>query len=1588
MDSLAHSRELSNLQSSLTAQISALQLQNDSLKASAEALKSHFDEQKASCEAKLTAANLRIIDAEKRAALAELNWAKSGKIDVENDRKIRKIEMKAKIELLQSENTQFKLLLASQKQQMMDSKIEYESEIKRYKKSVCELRERLNLLNRESSAMLTTDAELPDDVDVKGKRKIDFDQELKSIDTEANLDLLKDDSDFRKFSNAASHGLKRIQVDTPPRVESPEKITVTPYKAPKLPGSKSSSKSSRSHNSSSSKRHLSSSTVKWVQEQKLKAADSLPTPKSDLKKKDQSGIPLDDIQLPSSPSSTSSVLSKLKSKKPSGSHTKYTVPKPTERIIQTPEFLRTVVAQVREEAVMEASGQVDETDPALKDKMELGEGVNAATTISISKDVGNNPESMTQLPQVNMDEYSLMNRKPEDVGGSIIDSTLIEYVGLFQSVPSNLTRNETNYSVATEQDHPEPQPTVSNHRQQTPKDEKENSGSDYEGATVELDTHQSKKNSGNSDREGDDNKLEEADLVTTTNFLGSSPYSSPDFLARRYPSQSLNTNVENGLSNSISRVRGGSPTPKPTSQATNNGGVTTMKNANIISTTTLDNVSSPKFKAPGTSKISTTPATKIGGSVLKRNDKSNARDTELIEISSSPEMELPKRVMRAHSTASMPQQQQQQTSFRDRLLEQSDGRLKRGVTLANVSEGAQKKRGGGSKSEPKYKYAETVRGNERKKLTAVDCPECGGFYEAVGIPPATELNGTKSTTTAGWLQQVGRHRSKYQELSTPPGYWDPDFPSTQEVKNNNEERKRMIENHTENHYEGNSHHHNFHVIEAVLRRIKSITTSIPVTVRTSDNIALPTSRVDSADLLPSSTSFTVITEFISLAVIFLDEYVHESVSLDIEPRNESKAVSRIGSRVGLRIGSQVNSRVGTSVGSRKTSRSGSPAGSAKKRSANVNASSVTDVVESPTKDADIEPIKVIPEPPKVEQQALQEPKSFIKRVLMLKQKMEQEKKAQEEEQQRRLQLETQKLTAESMEIGGPISQTDESDVPKITIGLPTFTVQSASNEDLSSEQKDTNKNIPVFNIEIVPDEDPTNDSNPTINIDIIEEADDTEEADSSAINANTETVSSPPISKLDKIGQSSTSLLSIFPSSPTRNSTTRSRKRSALGSGFLLSASNSGLPGRRHRPSAHKIDRTAAANLIFGNGEKKRRRRPLFFRHGFGTRSSSLAGIHEKVKNVDAVLSTERKEKIKEAEKIVELFGEYGVPVSQKVIEKGLLSPEDFLRAKQKEDEDETVGLCNIEDSKHPNMLISSDWVDLLYNTNPKDDTEKKKKKNIEIDFDFYSEQRVRYPHTMAHVNARPKSLSRINADDIRILNTDTDEKMNRTRTYWSTEEYRKMKRDFEEKLRLQEEERKILKMSYYLKSRRMMLMRKRMESEAVDEYSSSKVLVDYTHSTKYSSKLRDTTNFAVDPGRARVDHKTGELLLPLSDSQTKNQQINQPPTKYHPLNSLSTTPLPEISSHQRKRSQTSSLFDNKADRKVLHVPWRRATSAFYTKGGNGSERVISRPRTTVGETMFHEKFADHRRSVSESRDKGTVYVQGSYERYKPGILI
>ncbi|KAJ3122228.1 hypothetical protein HK098_002996 [Nowakowskiella sp. JEL0407] len=798
-----HSRELSNLQSSLTAQISALQLQNDSLKASAEALKSHLDEQKASYEAKLTAANLRIIDAEKRAALAELNWAKSGKIDVENDsamaEKYEKIEMKAKIELLQSENTQFKLLLASQKQQMMDSKIEYETEIKRYKKSVCELRERLNSLNRESSAMLTTDAELPDDVDIKGKRKIDFDGELKSSDTEANLDLLKDDGDVYNFE--ASHGLKRIKVDTPPRVESPEKITVTPYRAPKLPGSKSSSKSSRSHNSSSSKRHLSSSTVKWVQEQKLEAAGSLPTPKSDLKKKDQSGIPLDDIQLPSSPSSTSSVLSKLKSKKPSGSHTKYTVPKPTERTIQTPEFLRNVVAQVREDVVIEASGPVDDMDPALEDKMELGEGVNAATTISISKDVGNNPESMTQLPQVNMDENSLVNREPEDVGGSIIDSTLIEYVGLFQSVPSNLTRNETNYSVATEQDHPEPQPT-------TPKDEKENSGSDYEGATVELDTHQSKKNSGNSDREGDDNKLEEADLVTTTNFLGSSPYSSPDFLARRYPSQSLNTNVENGFSNSISRVRGGSPTPKPTSQATNNGGVTTMKNANIISTTTLDNVSSPKFKAPGTSKISTTPATKIGGSVLKRNDKSNAGDTELIEISSSPEMELPKRVMRAHTTASMPQQQQQQTSFRDRLLEQSDGRLRRGVTLANVSEGGQRKSGGGSSSEPKYKYAETVRGNERKKLTAVDCPECGGFYEAVGIPPATELNGTKSTTTAGWLQQVGRHRSKYQELSTPPGYWDPDFPSTQEVKNNNEERKRMIENHSKNHYEGNSHHHN------------------------------------------------------------------------------------------------------------------------------------------------------------------------------------------------------------------------------------------------------------------------------------------------------------------------------------------------------------------------------------------------------------------------------------------------------------------------------------------------------------------------------------------------------------------------------------------------------------------------------------------------------------------------------------------------------------------------------------------------------------------------------------------------------------
>lgn len=99
-----------------------------------------------------------------------------------------------------------------------------------------------------------------------------------------------------------------------------------------------------------------------------------------------------------------------------------------------------------------------------------------------------------------------------------------------------------------------------------------------------------------------------------------------------------------------------------------------------------------------------------------------------------------------------------------------------------------------------HAYHETVRGKAaRRRLHASDCGCCANFYKLAGTPVKQDellwrspTSQTKSTPRPDLKQMIGRHRSAWRRSPTPPGFWDCDFPTTQELrqeKDENEERR-------------------------------------------------------------------------------------------------------------------------------------------------------------------------------------------------------------------------------------------------------------------------------------------------------------------------------------------------------------------------------------------------------------------------------------------------------------------------------------------------------------------------------------------------------------------------------------------------------------------------------------------------------------------------------------------------------------------------------------------------------------------------------------------------------------------------------
>ncbi|KAJ3402616.1 hypothetical protein HDU80_004916 [Chytriomyces hyalinus] len=97
-----------------------------------------------------------------------------------------------------------------------------------------------------------------------------------------------------------------------------------------------------------------------------------------------------------------------------------------------------------------------------------------------------------------------------------------------------------------------------------------------------------------------------------------------------------------------------------------------------------------------------------------------------------------------------------------------------------------------SPAEPKaFQYQEVVRGKaERRQLHGASCPCCNDFFDAVGdVPPIRDLGQPEVAVKNSHLNNVSRHRSKWQVPDTPDGFWDVGFPSTAEMDKRSERRK-------------------------------------------------------------------------------------------------------------------------------------------------------------------------------------------------------------------------------------------------------------------------------------------------------------------------------------------------------------------------------------------------------------------------------------------------------------------------------------------------------------------------------------------------------------------------------------------------------------------------------------------------------------------------------------------------------------------------------------------------------------------------------------------------------------------------------
>ena len=70
------------------------------------------------------------------------------------------------------------------------------------------------------------------------------------------------------------------------------------------------------------------------------------------------------------------------------------------------------------------------------------------------------------------------------------------------------------------------------------------------------------------------------------------------------------------------------------------------------------------------------------------------------------------------------------------------------------------------------------------------CPDCEKFYEAhgpsEGVKPCTHLGSGRNSL----IQQVSRHRARWETTTRPIGFWNSDFPNEQLIARQREDAEK------------------------------------------------------------------------------------------------------------------------------------------------------------------------------------------------------------------------------------------------------------------------------------------------------------------------------------------------------------------------------------------------------------------------------------------------------------------------------------------------------------------------------------------------------------------------------------------------------------------------------------------------------------------------------------------------------------------------------------------------------------------------------------------------------------------------------